>query len=397
MNRILFVVASLATLPAHAQPDPEPTLADDSNIDLGALGLDPDVLFDDKLQIYGFADFNYQVLSSTSPLIPTSQSFYVGNLNLYFKKNITQRWRALSEVRLLFAPNGSTNADGSAMATGVTDAANMERLVSWGGISIERAYLEYDVAPWLSVRAGHWLTPYGIWNIDHGSPTIIGTVRPYIVGEQFFPEHQTGIEAFGARGVGEYKVEYHATISNGRNPSEATRDPDLRPSVGGRVALEAPWAGTVRVGISGYGGRATESATVVFDEGAAGIDASWDHGGLHLQGEVLAQRRWYVDGKRAARGTGFAANGNAWGMYGLAGYRLSSLWNVMPYVMVERYRPFDPVQFEGVVAATAGLNFRPTASVVLKAQYVVAKFDAGAGAFADSNIQIVQLQTAWVF
>ena len=396
MNRILFAAATLASLPVIAQPAPVDD-SNDSDIDLGALGLDPAVLFDDKLQIYGFADFNYQVLSSTSSLIPTTRSFYVGNLNLYFKKNITQRWRALTEVRLLFAPNGSTNADGSTMSTGVTDAANMERLVSWGGISIERAYLEYEVAPSLSVRAGHWLTPYGIWNIDHGSPTIIGTVRPYIVGEQFFPEHQTGIEVFGARGIGDYKVEYHATISNGRNPSEATRDADLRPSVGGRLAIEAPWAGTARVGMSGYGGRATESATVGFDEAAIGMDASWDHGGLHLQGELLAQRRWYLEGKRPMRGTGLATDGNAWGTYALAGYRFASLWNVMPYLMVERYRPFDPALFEGVRAATGGLNFRPAASVVLKAQYIVARFDAGEGAFAASNIQIVQLQTAWVF
>jgi hypothetical protein len=399
-------VVEPAGVPAGAPA--EATAQDDDDLDLGALELDPSGGgFDDALQIYGFADFTWNGRWSSSPYIPDAQEFGVGNVNLYLRKNLTPRWRALTEVRLLFSPNGSYAADGSYIDTAVGDPANVERLLSWGGISIERVYLEYDVAPWLGLRAGHWLTPYGIWNIDHGSPTIIGVARPYLVGEQFFPEHQTGLELFGTRPLGELTVEYRATLSNGRNPYEATRDPDRRPAVGGRLAVELPWWGRTRLGISAYAGRATEAtavltpglATVVaaYDEVAFGVDAAVDLGGLHLQGEWLTQQRNYREGERATRpGVGFAPDAMAWGMYGLAGYRFTSMGNAMPYAMVERYHAIDPTRFGAVLDVTAGINLRPTPAVVLKAELTYGRFSDG-GLFAEETVQLLRLQTAWVF
>src|SRR4029077_7383787 len=127
----------------------------------------------------------YQALhylhASPNPVIHDNDSFIVGNLNVYLEKNLSTRLRSLLEVRLLFAPNGSVGAGDQYIDTTVQDLSNFFRPIQWGAIAIERAYVEYDLEPRLTLRAGHWLTPYGIWNIDHGSPTVIGTFRPFIV------------------------------------------------------------------------------------------------------------------------------------------------------------------------------------------------------------------------
>jgi hypothetical protein len=396
--------ATAAPVEAPAAPAAEAPKVDDDDI-LASLGLDPNApMFDDKLQIYGFADFNYTYYRFPSDLLPDARSFSVGSVNLYVRKNLSASWRTLTEVRFLFAPNGSLPASGSGLElenTEATDVANFERPIAWGGISIERVHVEHDLAPWLTVRAGRFLTPYGIWNMDHGSPVIIGTARPYIVGEQFFPEHQTGLQLFGTKTVDEYRFEYHATLSNGRNTFEATRDVDGKLAYGGRLAVTAPVAGTLQLGISGYHGRASEPTSLLdagpsFDETALGVDAAWDRGGFHAQAEVLVQDRKFLDGRRAKGAVGFAPDGRAFGVYGLAGYRFSSLWNIMPYGLVQHYTPHDPSTVgKEILGVEAGINLRPLPSVVLKGSYVHAVF--GDGGLLSGAGDFFAAQVAWVF
>lgn len=107
--------------------------------------------------------------------------------------------------------------------------------------------------------------------------------------------------------------------------------------------------------------------------------------------------RDYVTGQRAALGAGFVPDGRDTGAYLLVGHRFQRLWNVMPFVMVEAYDPLVPVLFDSVQGVGAGLNFRPTPAVVLKAMAVVADTE-GAGAFGElGTLVILGTQAAWVF
>ncbi|CAN5820055.1 hypothetical protein BH11MYX2_BH11MYX2_36370 [soil metagenome] len=385
------------TVKPVATPAPEAATDD---FDLASLGLDPNAAaFDDKLQIYGFADFTYLHVGAVGAVVPTTSAFTVGNLNIYLKKNLARRWRSLAEVRMLFTPNGSGNlVVAPYTSTATTDPANEERPIHWGGISIERAYVEYDATSWLTVRAGHFLTPYGIWNIDHGSPVIISVGRPYEIGEELFPQHQTGIEVFGTHRVGDYGIEYHATVSNGRNPYEATRDPDRKLGIGGRFAVEAPWAGTFRAGVSAYSGTALEESGGIYKELALGADVSWNHGGFHAQGELLSQQRVYDEGHRAPGQFGFEPDGRAWGAYALAGYRFDAVWNAMPYAVFEHYVPYDPTFLSAHTnGVTAGINLRPTPTVVLKAEVLRGMFGGDFGYLAGRTLDLARVQCAWVF
>jgi hypothetical protein len=400
--------------PAPAEPDPPvaapvaaPVVAAPvEEFDLGAIGLDATTAFDDKLNIYGFVDFTYAALHvpRPNPIFSDTRSFGVGNLNLYLSKNLTRKWRTLAEVRMLFAPNGSTNPDGTVTNTTTKDPGNGYRPIEWGGIRIERVYLEYDLHPKLTVRAGRFLSPYGIWNIDHGSPTIIPTLRPYVIGEQFIPEHQTGIELFGSHYLDEYRIDYHATVSNGRSPAEATQDPDRKLAFGGRLAFTAPLAGTLTLGVSAYRGRASSLPTtigadpeVVSDEVAYAADAVWNHGGFLAQGEIMVREREFLVGKRKGRAGGFLPNGRDFGWYVLAGYRFDAAWQVMPFAMVEYYRPLEGILFEVARQGSVGLNFRPAPTIVLKAMATMVD-TTGAGSVGSlDRLHIYTGQAAWVF
>jgi hypothetical protein len=363
---------------------------------LAELGLDPSATApaDDQLMIYGFADVGYHVSVTpyrdiVSNLLPKENHFGVGNLNVYLTKKLAEQWRILAEVHFTYAPNGTIEPDGSITQTRGTDPSDFGRDVSWGGIEIERVYVDYDVHQNLTIQVGSFLTPYGIWNVDHGSPTIIGTSRPYMIGDQLLPERQTGLHLHGVKALTEYSLGYHATLSNGRGPYEAFRDLDNNKGVGGRLWFEAPWAGTVRIGASGYAGRFSdrESDVIVVEDGMPvnstppGIaynevgyaaDVLWTRGGLHAQAEVIGRKVAYLDGERspAGPGGGFSPDSTAYGVYGVVGYRLDRLWNVMPFVLGEHYVPLTNAFVDQADALSAGLNFRPLPSVVLKVQYV---------------------------
>jgi hypothetical protein len=383
-----------ATVPADAAPAP-PRKPSSDDIDLSSLGLDPSVApFDDKLNVYGFADIGFLADHWTKDLpglANNTKSFLVGNFNLYVAKNLTEKARLLGEVRFTLLPNGSQNADGSLVDTTSTDLTNYGRPSQWGGVVIERLYIEYDIVPQLSIRAGRWLTPFGIWNIDHGSPVIISVGRPYVMGENFFPERQTGIDLFGSRRLDGFKLGYHATVSNGRSATEAQSDPDSRFAFGGRLELETPWG--LRLGGSYYRGRYTGLAAMpgaepetYLEAGVAG-DAMYDHGGLHLQAEVVSRDRHYLD-RTGGRDTGW---------YVLAGYRFDRLWNVMPFAFYNEEHPADHTFQTDVYDSDVGLNFRPAPSLVFKVMGSYTIFRSGDAYLSGERLYELAAQASCAF
>lgn len=377
------------------------------DVDLAALGLDPtsQAGFDDKLNLYGFMSFAYTAdhWSKDYPFFASQnpRSFTLANLNLYIAKNLTPRARTLAEVRFTFLPNGGTAADGTTIDTSTADVTDFSQVVQWGGIVIERAYAEYDLTDHLTVRGGHWLTPYGIWNTDHGAPAIISTSRPYIIGQDLFPQHQTGLDLFGNYAVEGFKLGYHATVSNGRGVAEAQQDHDTHVGLGGRLELETPWG--LRIGSSYYRGRFTGGVTTpggmpeTYLEAAYGGDAQYDRGPLHIQGEVIGQDRHYADGARAASPAGFKPDARAFGWYGVAGYRLDLPWYPTPYVFYNDYWPSDKTYYGRVWGYAGGVNLRPSPTLVLKASVNYAKFSEGQGVLVGGSLVEFMTQAAWVF
>ncbi len=354
-----------------------------------------------KLDIYGFLDFTYSHQVKEFAVTAPYNSFYVGRFNLYLASDLGDNWHSLAEARITYLPSGSTtfNPDLTITRTDTTatDYSDLNRPIRWGGTVIERAWLEYSAHPLLNVRAGHWLTPYGIWNVDHGSPVIIGVRRPFIVGESLLPASQTGLQIHGQHLVGPAQLGYHFTVSNGRGPIDTHQDLNHNKAIGGRLfaRVDTPSAGTLHFGVSGYKGRYTDRGqefvplpdgtfetqyprVTEYEEASLGGDLKWTWGGFLLQSEAILNDVVYDDLRPAAftappQPQGFASDYRRIGIYGLTGYRFDFL-GIMPFGGAEYYDAGSAGFLRRSAAIWGGFNLRPTPRVVLKTQYTYSWF-----------------------
>jgi hypothetical protein len=379
-----------------------------------------------KLELYGFVDFTY-TKNLDGPDVPYDSfprfgSFAVGNINLYAASNLTRGFRSLLEVRFLYLPHGadgafSPNGSITRTDTNVSDYNDQARLLRWGGIEIERVFLEYQAKDWLALQFGQFLTPYGIWNIDHGTPTVIPVRRPFVIGESLFPERQTGIEAHGAFLSGKTSIGYHLTFSNGKGPLDAYLDLDDNNAVGGRLYVTNTALGRLTVGGSAFYGKYTdrnkayrpepgispqqletvEEITEQYDELSFGGDVRWELDGFLAQAEGIVNQRNYTDPYRRVDGGGIVADELNIGGYALLGYRTPWL-GIMPYTMAESYNFAINTLLPPTVTTTTGLNIQPSPNVVFKLQYEYAQLgDTSRKELLRGTLHQFDAQAAWSF
>jgi len=430
--------AAPSVAPVATPPDPSSSPADAAGL-MGelegpALETSEQMVSADQrlsgLSLYGFADFGfYKYFLPPGHLfgaqVYEDPSFYVGNLNTYLAGELGGGWRSLAEIRFTYLPNGSRTFSAAGIervGTTAQDYTNLGRARSTGSVFIERAWIEYSVSLPINLRAGSWLTPYGIWNEDHGSPTIIPVTRPYVIGLEFLPERQTGLVLYGSFYASEaVTLGYHVGFSNGRGPVADYADMDDNKAVTLRLQFHHHGAGDLDLGAAAYAGRYSDlSQRVVadgaslaladdvrerFDEFSWALDARYVRGGLHLQAEFIMNEKAYTEGGRPIRsGSEFQPDDRRYGGYVVAGYRFDWL-GLMPYVTSEYFslkNVFDLTRPpDRVVAKHFGLGFnsRPTNNVTLKLEGHLAIFDIARpeGSVFEDPLFDLQGQVAWAF
>ena len=382
------------------------------------------------LSLYGFADFGfYKYFLPAGHLfgaqVYEDPSFYVGNLNAYMAGELGGGWRSLAEIRFTYLPNGSRTFGGAGIDrvnTTAQDYTNLGRARSTGSIFVERAWIEYSASSAINLRGGSWLTPYGIWNEDHGSPTIIPVTRPYVIGLEFLPERQTGLLLHGSFYASEaVTLEYHVGFSNGRGPVADYADMDDNKAVTLRLQFHHHGAGDLDLGAAAYAGRYSDLSQRVFvddtslaladdvrerfDEFSWALDARYVLGGLHLQAEFILNEKAYTEGGRPIRsGSEFQPDDRRYGGYAVAGYRFD-WFGLMPYLTTEYFslkNVFDLTRPpDRVVARHFGLGFnsRPTNNVTLKLEGHLATFHIARpeGSVFEDPLFDFQGQIAWAF
>jgi hypothetical protein len=276
-----------------------------------------------------------------------------------------------------------------------------------GSVSLEFAYLDYQVSPALGFRAGLLLSPMGFINELHEPPTFLGARRPE-TERQIIPStwRESGIGIFGDAG----QVSYRAYLVNGfdatgfgagglrdgrQNGAEAAA---VNFGAVGRVDYAAVVGLTV--GTAAYVGKAGQGATLPSDAGRT-IGARtfiWDaHAeyrarGFDLRGLLAVTT--LDDAAEINELNGLSGAGSVGdrmvGFYLQGGYDVlrgsASGHQLLPYLRYERLDTQDRVP-EGFLAdpandrsfVTLGGMWRPVPTVSLKADYQIVRNDAETG------------------
>ncbi|HEV8245228.1 MAG TPA: hypothetical protein VGP93_05645, partial [Polyangiaceae bacterium] len=311
-----------------AEPQPKTAAQNDAEVDALLARSQPEDVAPARspLSIYGFLDFGFNKFytsenSQVGYLFPTrAGTFVLGNINVFFDAQPWDDWRALVEIRFTNLPHGVERGFASPAGdsyvrddTTVQDftSPSVRGEVTLGSIIIERAQAEYAISDQAKLGGGYFFTPFGIWNADHGTPTLISLLLPSFIADQIIPTRVLGLQFHGSAYSGNWELGYHAWVGNSRTPSQVDFDEDK--SFGARVfASSSGSALKTKVGASGYYGtgsdvvkevvslapfRVQTREVMAFREGAAGVDFSLDAGPLRVRTEGLIRDRKYEPGK----------------------------------------------------------------------------------------------------
>ena len=359
------------------------------------------------VSLYGFYEAGLQRTwardeNPLAGLLTTRETtFLLGDLHVYLDVAPSPGWRGLVEARVT-AVNGGPNQFESGEETVNTTIVPVNRpQVGQGGslvavaLTLERGYIEYVFRDAVGVRIGLWLTPWGIWNVDHGSPTLIPLLEPYFQTYQGFPTHQTGLAVFGKVHALPWTLEYHFGLSNGRiagpvmlRTSWPSFDLSDNKMLSARLTAHRNGDYRLRLGLSGYWGRsATAARTLVgvaplevesnvdfeLDEWGLGADVAYDDDHLRIRFEFSYTQFRYLRGR--PRATLFPLEASADSAQ-FGGYVLLSSpfdWlgiRIEPYVYAELlWWPSSVAPRDGLLTPSVGVNLDFTTQLRLKFQY----------------------------
>lgn len=238
-----------------------------------------------SLKISGFMDSSAVYIKPGGPLssyLRSNGGFEQTGLHLYFDGNYENTYRAFAEV--VFLPAGQFNVYKDAY----TDPATGQPAVasrplpkyglgfdadprSPGAFHVDRAFFDYSPFDFLKLRLGKFLTPYGIWNLDHGS-LVMTSIRPPIInydvnslGAPMVPNYQTGLQLFGNTEIFKTQVSYAIYAANSMNesPDAPQFSQQRNPLAGGAyLNLDFPTWRMVRVQLGGSYYKGTDRQTI---------------------------------------------------------------------------------------------------------------------------------------
>jgi hypothetical protein len=281
----------------------------------------------DLVNISGYADGEFIMTDEKG----MNNEFRVHHLSIFLKKQIAEKWRVFSEIEFEDAPNTEEDE---------------------GTIFVEVFTIDYNHNPYINFRLGRFLTPGGIWNVDHYPPFVLTQEQPQHIRE-IFPQLNDGLQFYGSANVADVVADYILYASNGQGTNTtAGGDGNEDKAVGTRLKFKFPFLSKIETGFSYY----TEEKDTKEDLRAAGADLLLQWKNLKLQGEY-------------AKGFLDPASGSIYQTIGYYG-QLEYLYN--NWTLGYRYDWYDPkttVDNDRKTINTIALNYHFTPYVVGKIEH----------------------------
>lgn len=208
----------------------------------------------DLMEIAGYGDGEYKITDQKGK----NNEFRVHHLSLFFMKRIGDKWRMFSEIEYEDGPNTAKNE---------------------GKIFVEVFTLEYYLNQYLNFRLGRFLTPGGIWNVDHYPPFVLTQERPQHI-RKIFPQLQDGLQLLGSTHVASVTTDYILYVSNGQG-NTGHGDGNEDKAVGARLKFSLPVLSRAEIGTSYY--REEMNDDTDFKAAGADLLLSWKN--MRLQAE----------------------------------------------------------------------------------------------------------------
>ena len=250
-----------------------------------------------NFSMYGFMDAEFQkrlnikennVLLQES-FISERPQLFLGNVNLYLDFTPNEMTRALVELgvnsadydeaatldgylgTVKFESTGDPAVDGLTQmlegqvnpTAGTTRVSEGRDKKEYGGISIERAWVDLSFMENMTLKVGKFITPAGIWNVDHGSPIITTVSQPNQTDFfPIFPISQTGLMLYGQEYLGDHELVWNAYTSTGRSGDDNYIEEFNDLGAGYKLSFLMDVLDGIRLGTSGYGGTIKSSDEV---------------------------------------------------------------------------------------------------------------------------------------
>lgn len=362
---------------------------------------------EERFKLYGFFSLTFtrdfpDEDSMLNGLAPEKTSFVIPSFNLYLRSEMTETLTTLAELRFTFLPHG---AEKDLELAGVSEYERVDNTFVYqhiykeiriGGVGIERLHLTWQPRDWFGVLAGYFLTPYGIWNIDHGTPVLIPVREPFMQYSELVPLHQLGLQIFGRVWPAQrVSLDYAVTFSNGRGPVDTVQDLDENKGLGLRLRLLAE-GDEYTIGLGGYGyyGDYTDLKKVItsvtpqftveqqitnsYSELIGALDLLIETHGVRVQSEYARRLNRYSE-HRPERSVmsgvmgGYQPDYINQSVYVLLAWTLPlHQWlmqmTLTPYFEVDYSYADDTIEGAEAIIILGGLNFKPSPYVVLKAE-----------------------------
>jgi hypothetical protein len=288
-----------------------------------------------RLADSGFTLGGYATITNDNPRHAPSRTA-LDNTSLFVWWEGEGRWKFFSEIDYENVLSTRT----------ATQAADKRYL------ALERLYFDYAYSDNTNVRIGKFLTPIGRWNLIHATPLVWTTSRPLITTVSF-PGNVTGVMVNGSLpGLGT-GVEYSVYGSAGE---EIRANPVLDPFnevIGGHLSVPLSEDGQLGFSYAAFEQKKTRGE----QKQLAGVDFVWSRHRYEISGEGIYR---------------FSDNGSTWDEKGVFLQLVAPLSERL--YAVGRYEVFRKArELVSTRLWVAGLNYRISRALVLKAEWVGSK------------------------